>query len=1124
MTIDPASGVIAWTPAATHVPSVNVTVQVVDGKSGSATQSFVIAVAAAPPPNQSPTITSYPVTSATEGQPYSYDVDASDPNAGDILTYSLTQAPGGMTIDPSSGVISWVPLASAPTPAQVIVVATDNHATVATQSFEITVSPAALGRGLVGGWVFDDTTGLPIQNATAQLLDAAGQPTTTLPVNSDSLGRFRLSAVSGPGRIRVTKEGYTSADLAVTVVDGRRVEPDDARLTPLNPSTAVVSSVAGGFISRGVARLTFDPASLTQDRALTLTNVGVQGLIRRLPLGWAPLAVLDVVGGSQPFGGAGLLSVRPVTMPANGRDVILARWHETTGEWISAGLGSRSADGTTVEGNVAGPGQFVFAVADPSPNTPSIPSAGAALTGVAPRPPPSAQLTLNPAPRILFAQAGARSTVAATALPSEPLPSGTPLEIDLAESFTFASGSTLHPMPGRRRLALYSLAGAPPNAMVAGLAVVPSRVLTPFSLREGAIDLAGRLPANPEAPRGRVFSGTGGEFAATSGERVVVPAGASPEDLPVDLIPIPADEFPLAVPAGHTLFRAFVLDLHGAPLSRDLQVTIPGAGTVPDGTVALVVQLVDVGEATRLVLVAIARSQAGSLVTTVDPLGSGAVLLPGLRSEGRYAVLFASGSFGYVTGSVTAADGSLLAGALLDVGNSPIAALSDAAGRYTLLVPAGSVDVRVTNPANGDSAVVNAQVAGSFSVTNRPAALGASPPVIVALTPGNGAAGVPLGSSITVTFSEPVDPASVTPDAVRLASGASTVAGTVALAPGNAALTFSPASLLQSHTRTVFDRGGDQGHRRARARRAVPLAVHDGRRHAANATSGRYGRRLDSGSVGEHDDHRLAGHRRSRRRRHRPQPSQQRVDDAHTECGWEFQRRCRGAAHGSVGDDDPRCGGERDDGAGRGVPRRGWQRRRWGGRRTGRGTRRGVRGGPSRGAAGRDGRAPRARGPVGVASGRASRLSVRRRRPARSRRRGGRGVARHRRSSAIRCHGGRADPRRARDHDTKRACLDPGGSRSSRAREVQDGITAVPRGHGGRSVRVLQARGMRQLHQPDPESLRQRADVGAFRSGRNWKPVRLHLGCAVRRPREPVRHAAGGSRSSTPRPISCFRK
>ena len=300
-----------------------------------------------------------------------------------------------------------------------------------------------------------------------------------------------------------------------------------------------------------------------------------------------------------------------------------------------------------------------------------------------------------------------------------------------------------------------------------------------------------------------MFAGAGGEFAATSGERVVVPAGASPEDLPVDLVPIPADEFPLAVPAGHTLFRAFVLDLHGAPLSRDLQVTIPGAGTLPDGTVALVVQLVDVGEATRLVLVATAQPQAGSLVTTVDPLGNGAVVLPGLRSEGRYAVLFAAGTFGFVTGDVTAADGSpsrrraARRGQPADRGAQRCRGpLHAARGSRRQRRHSGLRTRRMATAPWSTRQVPH----GNFSVTNRPAPLGASPPVVVAVTPGNGVVGVPLGSSITVTFSEPVDPASITVDAVRLANGATPVAGTVALAPGNAALSFRPASLLLSHT------------------------------------------------------------------------------------------------------------------------------------------------------------------------------------------------------------------------------------------------------------------------------------------------------------------------------------
>ena len=40
--------------------------------------------------NDAPTITSTPVTAATEDAAYSYDVNATDPD-GDTLTYSLTR-------------------------------------------------------------------------------------------------------------------------------------------------------------------------------------------------------------------------------------------------------------------------------------------------------------------------------------------------------------------------------------------------------------------------------------------------------------------------------------------------------------------------------------------------------------------------------------------------------------------------------------------------------------------------------------------------------------------------------------------------------------------------------------------------------------------------------------------------------------------------------------------------------------------------------------------------------------------------------------------------------------------------------------------------------------------------
>ena len=60
--------------------------------------------------NSSPVIESDPVTTAKEGVAYTYDVEATDPN-GDTLTYSLTAGPTGMTINSTTGVISWTPAA-----------------------------------------------------------------------------------------------------------------------------------------------------------------------------------------------------------------------------------------------------------------------------------------------------------------------------------------------------------------------------------------------------------------------------------------------------------------------------------------------------------------------------------------------------------------------------------------------------------------------------------------------------------------------------------------------------------------------------------------------------------------------------------------------------------------------------------------------------------------------------------------------------------------------------------------------------------------------------------------------------------------------------------------------------
>ena len=71
---------------------------------------------------------------------YSYDVDATDPNTDDTLTFSLDVAPTGMTINDVTGLIEWTPDNGDVGINPVTVRVEDALLAFDTQSFSITVS------------------------------------------------------------------------------------------------------------------------------------------------------------------------------------------------------------------------------------------------------------------------------------------------------------------------------------------------------------------------------------------------------------------------------------------------------------------------------------------------------------------------------------------------------------------------------------------------------------------------------------------------------------------------------------------------------------------------------------------------------------------------------------------------------------------------------------------------------------------------------------------------------------------------------------------------------------------------------------------------------------------------
>ena len=113
------------------------------------------------PTNESPTITSTPITTATVDVLYNYNVVATDPD-DDTLTYALTTSPTGMTINFATGVINWTPSTEGDYD---VTVEVSDEELLDTQSFIIIVNPpCAADQPTV---VTNDASGIGTTTATA---------------------------------------------------------------------------------------------------------------------------------------------------------------------------------------------------------------------------------------------------------------------------------------------------------------------------------------------------------------------------------------------------------------------------------------------------------------------------------------------------------------------------------------------------------------------------------------------------------------------------------------------------------------------------------------------------------------------------------------------------------------------------------------------------------------------------------------------------------------------------------------------------------------------------------------------------------------------------------------------
>ena len=200
----------------------------------------------APFTSHHPIINSTPNTIAFINEPYIYNVDATDPDVGDILTYFLISSPEGMTIDSATGEINWTPTDDQIEENDVTVEVSDNGFPIRsdTQSFKIEVYYA----GNISGIVISDATGPAVKGSTVTV-DGTAVSTTT-----DADGNYVIDkAPVGIHDIIVTQPGRAASKMqSINIIKDKTTTIEfiqkeaNVPTWEINPPTISTSGIAEG--------------------------------------------------------------------------------------------------------------------------------------------------------------------------------------------------------------------------------------------------------------------------------------------------------------------------------------------------------------------------------------------------------------------------------------------------------------------------------------------------------------------------------------------------------------------------------------------------------------------------------------------------------------------------------------------------------------------------------------------------------------------------------------------------------------------------------------------------------------------------------------------------------------
>ncbi|HWS90118.1 MAG TPA: Ig-like domain-containing protein [Pyrinomonadaceae bacterium] len=674
-----------------------------------------------------------------------------------------------------------------------------------------TANTRVVGPSGVSGYVFDDATGYAIEGATAAV---AGGPS----MMTAALGVYSFVSAAPSGVVRLSREGYTPAERSYEGASGGGTSLFDARLTRLDANANVLTA-AGGTAAGDGGRLqvALGAGAFPAGTDVRVTSVSPQGLANLLPFGWSPVpgAVVDVRPADQAGAPAGLftsparLTVSATQGLSAGTPLVLARYDEAAHAWRVVAAALTAGEGGSLAADIPAAGQYAFLVADAGASAPPAPADGQPLpTGPSAQPSAldAATATAAASPRSALMSEQARSTISVTATAPSKLPSGVSVEVTFEETYNLLSdGNPLLVDRPTQDFVLYAYpaaTAAEPNRLGAFFIAKPTRTdIKSTQLRSANVHVV--IRSGRAATTGVLVGAAGGSVTTPDGAELRLGSGALSGDTPVFLTGLPAEQAGPALPEGYEVVGAVEVDLSGSTLAASGTLVIPT--TSGDNSRVVVARSVSAGGVRGLKVVARAVVVDGKLHSTTDsPAVPQPVALRGVREGGRYLFVRVPVAFGYVAGAVTdGPNGAPSVAARVSVDRTPFVDVTGADGRFVVVGEVGGLNELVAASTVTDATgVASAALAAQDAVAAADIFLASAPLRVASVSPADSAADVIATSPVTVTFSKPVAPATVTTSNFRVTTEAGNpVLGKITLLAGNRAASFTPAAALSGSTR-----------------------------------------------------------------------------------------------------------------------------------------------------------------------------------------------------------------------------------------------------------------------------------------------------------------------------------